>query len=165
MKIYFIKFQLKIFPFEINNIIAEYLCENYLNDIENCREKIFYFKNLKIPNLIQTNSIKHNGYENESIEEILHEKKIDEYNYNDFFKFNQKEIDILQHFENIMYTRRKIRVSNFLIENSGKLRYFKFFLLYKKLVKELIKSNWGLNYQIDDIKKYLIHQEYNLIIS
>ena len=28
----FFKFQLKIFPFEINNIIAEYLCENYLND-------------------------------------------------------------------------------------------------------------------------------------
>ena len=29
MKIYFIKFQLKIFPFEINNMIAEYLYENY----------------------------------------------------------------------------------------------------------------------------------------
>ena len=90
--------------------------------------------------------------------EIIENKKINEYNYNDFFQFNSKERFILQHFENVIYRKRLLSVSNFLIKNSGKLRYLKSFLLYKSLVKEIIKSNWGLNYNIDDLQKYIIHK-------
>lgn len=158
MKIYFIKFQLKIFPFEINNMIAEYLYENYFNDIKNCRKNIFYFKKIKLPSLVKIYIEENINYDNESLNEIIENKKINEYNYNDFFQFNSKERFILQHFENVIYRKRLLSVSNFLIKNSGKLRYLKSFLLYKSLVKEIIKSNWGLNYNIDDLQKYIIHK-------
>ena len=71
MKIYFIKFQLKIFPFEINNMIAEYLYENYFNDIKNCRKNIFYFKKIKLPSLVKIYIEENINYDNESLNTYL----------------------------------------------------------------------------------------------
>ena len=95
-----------------------------------------------------------------NLEKILNNEQTETYIFNNLFEFSKIEIDILQHFENIIYRKRLISFFLFLNESKNKLKYYKSFLLYKELVKELIKSNWGLNYQINDIQKYLIHQNF-----
>lgn len=159
--IYFIKYQLNIFPYEINNLISQYFYENYLDDIKISREKIFYFKNIKLPSLHNIYIDKYTKYDNEELEEIIENKKTEQYNYNDFFQFNLKEQLIIQHFENVIYRKRLLSFSNFLIRINGKLRYLKLIFLYKSLIKELIKSNWGLNYNIDNLQQYIIHKDYD----
>ena len=164
MIIYFIRFEFNVLPFELRNIIIEYLRPKYLDDIKICRNNFFYFKKLKNP-CFNVNRYENSNYDNISLEKVLNNEQTETYIFNNLFEFSKIEIDILQHFENIIYRKRLISFYLFLNESSNKLKYYKSFLLYKELVKELIKSNWGLNYQINDIQKYLLHKEYNYNIT
>tara|TARA_A100001015_G_C14891045_1_gene672411 strand:- start:233 stop:751 length:519 start_codon:yes stop_codon:yes gene_type:complete len=158
MIIYFVKYQLNIFPDEINNIIIQYLKLEFIDKINKSRDKIFYFKYINHGSLEYKSKIDE-YYDNKYIIELSFDHYDKKKNYYDLFRFDRKEIDILQHFENIIYKNRIINVLSFINNNSGKLRFFKTFLIYKKLVKEIIKSNWGLNYNIDNLNQYIIHND------